>query len=179
MKRRTFLSGSVVGSVGVLALGANEAPAAAGMGRLMVTPAMVMAPRKDGVEIIWAVGRLARGWVEWREKGGTVHTCAADDFGFVPQGDSVMRVRIDGLQPGKFHEVRVVVESGDGEKAREETPWKSFRTLDPSAAATRFVVWNDTHENAETICRLHEATLRRISCCGTVTPATIGTRNRR
>lgn len=119
---------------------------------------MVMAPRVDGVEIVWAVGRLARGWVEWREKGGTAHTLAADDFGFVPQGDSVMRVRLDRLQAGKFYEARVVVEAGDGEKAREETPWKSFRTLDPSAESTHFVVWNDTHENAETIRRLHEVT---------------------
>ncbi|GAA5130030.1 metallophosphoesterase [Luteolibacter yonseiensis] len=117
-----------------------------------------MAPRTDGVEIIWAVGRLARGWVEWREKGGAIRTLAADDFGFVPQGDSVMRVRLEQLQAGKFYEARVVVEAGDGEKAREETPWKTFRTLDPSASSARFVVWNDTHENAETIRRLHEAT---------------------
>lgn len=148
----------MAGGIGVAAFGAGEESDLPKNGPLLVTPAMVMAPRTDGVEIVWAVSRLARGRVEWREKGGAVHTCAADDFGFMPQGDSVMRVRLDQLQPGKFYEVRVVVEAGDGEKAREETPWKSFRTLDPSAASARFVVWNDTHENAETIRRLHEAT---------------------
>jgi hypothetical protein len=158
MRRRSFLTGSVAGSIGAAAFGATEDAGPPQKGPLLVTPAMVMAPRVDGVEIVWAVGRLARGRVEWREKGGAVQICAADDFGFVPQGDSVMRVRLEQLQPGKFYEVRVVVEAGDGEKAREETPWKKFRTLDPSAATTHFVVWNDTHENAETIRRLHEAT---------------------
>jgi hypothetical protein len=146
----------------MVALGAGEGTAAESpppaAGPLLVTPASIMAPRADGVEMVWAVSRLCRGWVEWREKDGEVHVLAADPFGFVPQGDSVMRVRIDGLQPGKSYEVRVIVEAGDGEKAREETPWKSFRTLNPAAESSRFVVWNDTHERAETISRLNEVT---------------------
>jgi len=36
--------------------------------------------------------------------------------------------------------------------------WKSFRTLDPAAAQTRFVMWNDTHIHSETIRALHAAT---------------------
>lgn len=39
-------------------------------------------------------------------------------------------------------------------------PWKSFRTLDPSATTTEFVVWNDTHEHDETLRKLHAATPR-------------------
>jgi hypothetical protein len=35
---------------------------------------------------------------------------------------------------------------------------KSFRTLDHTAAETRFVVWNDTHENAETLAALAKLT---------------------
>jgi predicted phosphodiesterase len=38
--------------------------------------------------------------------------------------------------------------------------WKSFRTLDSRAAATRFAVWNDTHEHDETIRKLDEKTPR-------------------
>jgi predicted phosphodiesterase len=155
MKRRAFLTGSVSGTIGAVALGAE---AVVETKALMATPAVVMAPRTDGVEVVWAVNRLCRGWVEWREAGGEAKKCAADDFGFVPQGDSVMRVRLDGLQPGKSYELRAIVEAADGEKAREETPWKSFRTLDPSATEAHFVVWNDTHENHETIRRLHEVT---------------------
>jgi predicted phosphodiesterase len=155
MKRRAFLTGSVSGTLGAVALGAD---AVVQSKPLMATPAVVMAPRTDGVEVVWAVNRLCRGWVEWREAGGEVRKCAADDFGFVPQGDSVMRVRLNGLQPGKTYELRAIVEAGDGDKAREETPWKSFRTIDPAAAEAHFVVWNDTHENHETIRRLHEVT---------------------
>ena len=145
----------MAGTVGAVALGAESTPETK---PLMVTPAVVMAPRADGVEVVWAVSRLCRGWLECRETGGELRKHAADDFGFVPQGDSIMRVRIDGLKPGTSYEVRAVVESGDGEKAREETPWKPFRTLNPDGAESHFVVWNDTHEHHETIRKLHEST---------------------
>jgi hypothetical protein len=155
MKRRAFLTGSMAGTLGAVTLGAETGTEKKA---LMVTPAVVMAPRADGVEVVWAVSRLCRGWVELREDNGQPVKCAADDFGFVPQGDSVMRVRIDGLHAGKNYEVRAIVESADGEKAREETPWKKIRTLNPLAAESHFVVWNDTHEHHETLRRLHEVT---------------------
>ena len=145
----------MTGTLGVVALGAESGPTPQA---LMATPAVVMAPRTDGVEIVWAVTRLCRGWVELRMEGGEVFQHAADDFGFVPQSDSVMRVRIDGLETGGKYEVRAIVEAVDGDKTREETPWKSFRTIDPAAVGAHFVVWNDTHENHETIRRLHEVT---------------------
>lgn len=157
MKRRSFLTGSMAGGVGAVAFGAPE-PAGAEPKNLMQTPAVVMAPRADGVEVVWVVSRLCRGWVECRGADGKVEKFATDEFGMVPQGDHVMRVRMDGLKPGTAYELRVVVESGDGGKAREETAWKSFRTLDPAAKESHFVMWNDTHENHETIRRLHAAT---------------------
>src|SRR5688572_6403729 len=138
MKRRAFLTGSMAGTLGTVVLGVESGPETTEPGiekkALMVTPAVVMAPRPDGVEVVWAVSRLCRGWVEWREENGRPVKCAVDDFGLVPQGDSVMRVRIDGLHAGKKYEVRAIVESADDEKAREETPWKKFRTLNPAAA---------------------------------------------
>lgn len=47
-------------------------------GPLLKTPAALMAPRADGLEVVWAVGRLVRGWVEWRhlqqlKPGGLAH----------------------------------------------------------------------------------------------------------
>ena len=155
MKRRAFLTNSMVGTLGVVALGAEPGVAKK---PLLATPAVIMAPRSDGMEVVWAVSRLCRGWVEYRTDDGKVEKCAMDDFGFVPQGDAVMRVRLCGLHPGTAYDVRVVVEAADDEPPREETPWKKFRTLDPAAAASRFVVWNDTHDNQETLRRLHEVT---------------------
>ena len=102
----------------------------------MKTPAVLMAPRADGVEVVWAVGRLCRGWVEWKASDGTTGKAAEDSFGFVPQGDRIVRVKVDGLKPGTAYQIRAVAESGDGEKAHEETEWKSFRTLDAKAAST-------------------------------------------
>ena len=149
----------MAGTFGVVALGADsETEKSSGKAGLLVTPAVVMAPRSDGVEVVWVVARLCRGWVEWSEEGGEVRRQAADDFGFVPQGDSVIRVRLSGLRPGIPHRLRVVVESAEGEKVREESPWKQFRTLDPAADSAHFVVWNDTHENHETLKRLHQLT---------------------
>ncbi len=162
MKRRSFIAtsvGTAIGGAGLTASTAAAADSDAAGDRLMSTPAMVMAPRTDGAEIIWAVSRLARGRVEWKTAGSTVvHAASADDFGFVPQSSRVMRVRLAGLPPGTDHEWRVVVDAIDGDPETVETPWKSFRTLDPAAAEAVFCVWNDTHENHDTIRKLHELT---------------------
>lgn len=147
----------MAGTFGAAALGANPNQAAAD-GPLMRTPPVVMAPRADGVEVVWAVSRLCRGWVECRKPGGAVKRFSADDFGFVPQGESILRVRLTGLKPGGAFELRAVVEAAEGGAIREESPWKPFRTLDPEGDQCHFVVWNDTHEHHETIRRLHEAT---------------------
>ncbi|BCU77160.1 hypothetical protein llg_18750 [Luteolibacter sp. LG18] len=117
-----------------------------------------MAPRADGLEVVWAVSRLARGWVEWKGSDGTTGKAHEDAYGFVPQGDRIVRVRVSGLKPGATYQVRTVTESGDAAKTRDESPWKNFRPLDGKAATTKFVVWNDTHQNEETLKRLHTAT---------------------
>lgn len=164
IKRRAFLASCATTAVGGLALATDDAAAHPGTteqpqdGPLLATSASAWAPRADGVEIVWAVSRLARGRVEVRAPSGEVATYAADDFGFVPQSGNVMRVRLDGLAPGTPYQWRVVVDAVDGDSSREESPWRSFRTLDPGAASTTFCVWNDTHENHETIRRLQEVT---------------------
>jgi hypothetical protein len=156
MKRRAFISGTVGGALGGAA--AAETVADGGTDRLLATPPVLMAPRADGIELVWAVNRLCRGRVEWREEGGEVRVASADPFGFVAQGERLLRVRIDGLKPATRHALRVIVDAADAPKASEESPWKPFRTLDPAGAATRFVVWNDTHENEETLRQLHRIT---------------------
>jgi predicted phosphodiesterase len=157
MQRRKFIGsltgGAVLGSVAA-AEGQDDA---ARSGPLVTTPAVVMAPREDGAEVVWAVSELAKGWVEWKGADGSEGRAAADAFGFVPQGEEILRVRLEGLKPGVSYEVRAVTEAAAGGR-RDEGAWKKFRTLDPAAAAARFAVWNDTHENAETLAKLHEVT---------------------
>lgn len=161
MKRRGFLGkvagGAVAGATGITQAQEKAAPAVAETAPLVKTPAVIMAPRADGVEVIWAISKLARGHVEWKGEDGSSGMAGADRFGFVPQGDEILRVKITGLKPGSSYQLRSITDSSDG-KDRIEGPWKKFRTLDPAAEETRFVIWNDTHQNDETIKRLHEIT---------------------
>ncbi len=159
MKRRDFLGkvagGAAAGAAGISTAAAETEPAKAQA--LVRTPASVMAPRADGVEIVWAVSQLARGTVEWKSAEGETGVAAADRFGFVPQGDEILRVRLSGLNPGTIYQFRAITHASEG-NSNDTGPWKTFRTLDPAAATCEFVVWNDTHEHAETLRKLHAAT---------------------
>ena len=161
MKRRDFLGkvagGTVAGVAGISTAVAQTQPPKASS--LVRTPASVMAPRPDGVEIVWAVSQLASGSVEWKSANGESGVAAADRFGFVPQGDEILRVRLAGLKPGTVYQFRAITRASEG-TASDTGPWKSFRTLDPTAASSEFVVWNDTHEHAETLRKLNAATPR-------------------
>ena len=128
------------------------------LGALITTPAVQMAPRDDGLEVVWAVSRLSRGWVEWNGADGSTGRAHENAFGFVPQGNRIVRVRVRGLKPGTTYRIRAVCEAANDPPTREESPWREFRTLNALAHSTKFVVWNDTHRNEETIRRLHAAT---------------------
>jgi len=154
MKRRHF-----IGTLTVSGLGAALAHEAVSSSKpaLVRTPLSLMAPRADGLDAVWAVSRLSRGWLEWDAEDGTKGMAGADAFGFVPQGEGVLRVRLSGLKPGISVRVRShTVAADDAETV--SSPWKTFRTLNPMAAETRFVMWNDTHVHDETIRALHKAT---------------------
>lgn len=124
---------------------------------LVTSPPVVMAPRSDGFELVWGVGRLSRGWLEW-EHDGERGVVSADAFGMVPQDDRVLRVRLSGLQPGADLVVRAVTEAIAGDTERHESAWKPVRTLDAAASSAHIAVWNDTHERADTLRALHEVT---------------------
>ena len=63
-----------------------------------------------------------------------------------------------GLQPGTEYGIRAASEASEAPAAREEGPWRKFRPPYPAAAATRFSVWNDTHQWTDTIRKLHDVT---------------------
>jgi predicted phosphodiesterase len=154
MKRRQFIGTLTVGGLGG-ALAQESIPQTKPV--LVRTPLVLMAPRVDGVEAVWAVSRLSKGRLEWEAGDGTRGVAGADAFGFVPQGEGVLRVRLSGLEPGTSCRVRShTVAADDAETIT--SPWKTFRTLNPLAAETRFVMWNDTHVNHETIRALHAKT---------------------
>jgi hypothetical protein len=126
-----------------------------------------MAPRSDGVEVVWSVTARSRGRVEWlpateeSDLPATIDTqiTGMDAFGFVPQGERILRVRISGWAPGQDYLLRTITEAAEDDR-REVSDWKRVRTLDPDAASTSFVVWNDTHQRSETLRRLDDASPR-------------------
>ena len=157
MHRRRFISALAVSSVSPGLLVAETLPGAVRKSMPLVrTPLVLMAPRADGVEAVWGVGRLSRGWLEW-EAGAARGRAGVDAHGFVPQGHAVLRVVLRGWRAGQAGRVRAhTVAADDGEEVVSE--WKTFRTLDAGAAAARFAVWNDTHQQEATLRALHEVT---------------------
>lgn len=154
MRRRKFLVSLTLGGVGAsLARVQASAPTAP----LVRTPLVLMSPQADGVEGIWAVNRLSRGYLEWESSTGEKGIAGADPFGFVPQGDSVLRARVSGWEAGKTYRIRSHTTAADDQE-RVTSEWKDVRTLNPAGAQTRFVMWNDTHVHDPTIRALHEVT---------------------
>ena len=154
MKRRHFISTLATGGLGtVLAqdVALTQKPP------LVRTPMVLMAPRADGIEAVWAVSRLSRGHIEWKTEENATGVMGADAFGFVPQGENILRVRLSGLKPGTTYRLRTHTSAATDEET-VVSAWKTFRTLNPAAAGTRFVMWNDTHVHDDSIRALHQVT---------------------
>ncbi|MGK0187932.1 MAG: 3',5'-cyclic AMP phosphodiesterase CpdA [Verrucomicrobiales bacterium] len=162
MDRRKFFKLTAAGSV----IGASTTTTGVGQeaepqkqSTLAVGPPTVMAPRTDGVEIVWRINSLAKGYVEYgaTEKLGSV--ARNDGWGLRPAGKEVIRVRLDGLEEGATYHYRVITEGFDQKAPIVETgKLRSFRTLSASADNTSFCVWNDTHKNNDTIQKLASIT---------------------
>jgi len=160
IKRRGFF-GTVAGGVVLSALSAKGVAKGAKKEKLVLSPPVAMAPRDTGIEFVWQVSRLCRSWIELKTSDG-IKTFSEDGWGFVPQGEKRVRIRLDGLKPGTTYQYRAVTESMEKKKEqpveRIESEWRTFKTLNPKAKSTQFVVWNDTHNFKKTIKLLDEKT---------------------
>ncbi|MFC0672831.1 metallophosphoesterase family protein [Brachybacterium hainanense] len=129
---------------------------------LTASPPVVMAPREDGFEVVWAVRERALGQVEIvpaDAPGAEPLLIGEDRYGFVPQGAEVLRVRVEGLEPGRLHLLRTRTRAAVDGRC-ETSPWREVRTLDPAADTARFVQWNDTHQHPDTLALLDERSPR-------------------
>lgn len=160
MNRRHFFTQAALGATAA-AHAQTVVPDASGPVALAITPPVVMAPRTDGVEIVWGISRHARGWVELK-LAGEAKRLGGTAFGFSTQGEKALRVRIEGLDAGTTFSYRTVTEAMDESATREESAWREFRTLDATAKETHFAVWNDTHVNNATITQLHAKTPAQV-----------------
>ena len=150
MNRRNFIQLSTVSSAlgaAVTLSGEEEPKPSSG---LAVGHPVVMAPRTDGVEVVWRVSGLAKGYVEFGKTDELGEVARNDGWGLRPAGEEVIKVRIDGLEAGTEYHYRIVTENFDHKNPlKEEGTSRTFRTLSADATATSFAVWNDTHKHGE------------------------------
>lgn len=175
MDRRAFLASS--GSVGLAATVdasvVDEEPqftAGSPPGPIFAGSPVVSGPSPDAITILQPIQRHATGYLEYSLGDGAFQRVDAESAGLLPLETHVLKFRLPPLPPGKEVRYRIVAhtvgwirvrqfhhgEVRTGEPKRSDV--RSFRTLDPSAPTTTFAVWNDTHENTETLKSLHSKT---------------------
>ncbi len=158
MDRRKFIhlsaAGSVIGAA-TTSTAQDKAAKPDNPTTLAVGHPAVMAPRTDGVEIIWRVSGLAKGYIEYGTTKELGSVARSDGWGLRPAGKEVIKVRLDGLKAGTTYHYRVVTEDFDRKTPKKEIgQLRSFRTLSATAESTSFSVWNDTHKHNDTIKKL-------------------------
>ena len=185
MNRRTFLT-TTIGSAGVLPLAAQNYSdytkdprpdvaegtwTAGGMdGPVFKGSPVVSGPAADSTTILQPVQRMATGYLEYAVEGGSWERVDSAEDGLLPLSEHVLKFRLPLLPPGKVVRYRIVARSAGWVKVRhfyhgefkpgetQISPERSFRSLNPAAESTTFAVWNDTHENSETLKSLHALT---------------------
>jgi hypothetical protein len=167
MRRRAFLEGSLAAGAGAAGVGWASKGVAAERewNRVLAGPAVVAGPGAEGMVILQPVGAPATGFVELAVGDGELRRVEAEAEGLLPYAEHVLKFRLPKLPAGARVRYRVTVVPIDFQNAYKiirgeaiTTPERTFRTLDPAAAATRFAVWNDTHENQATIAAVHGLT---------------------
>ena len=131
---------------------------------------VVSGPAADAIAILQPVQRLTTGHLEFAVEDGPWQRVDGDEAGLMPLSEHVLKFRLPPLPPGKVVKYRIVARSAGWVKIRQfyhgefkagapqVSAERSFRTLDPGADTTAFAVWNDTHENTETLKALEALT---------------------
>src|SRR5262245_45292640 len=185
MNRRTFLATAAVGSatlplaaqnysdytkdprpdVSEGTLTAGSAPGSVFMG----SPA-VMGPAPDAIAILQPLQRHAVGYLEFAVENGPWQRVDAEQAGMLPLAEHVLKFRLPPLPPGKSVRYRFTARTAGWVKVKQfyhgdlkfgelqTSPEYRFRTLDAASDMTTIAVWNDTHENTETLKALHGLT---------------------
>lgn len=184
MDRRSFIAASVLGSTLPLTAqdysdyskdprpDVKEGTCTAGSleGPVFTGSPVISGPGSDALFILQPLQRMATGYLELAVEDGPWQRIDADQAGLMPMSEHVLKFRLPPLPAGKQVKYRVLARSAGWVKVRQfyhgefkaeklqTSPEQSFRTLDPGAEKTTFVVWNDTHENVETLKALHART---------------------
>lgn len=186
MNRRRFLAAATLGSAGALPLAAQNysdytkdprpevaegAWTAGGPdGPVFKGAPVVSGPASDAMVILQPLQRLATGYLEYAVEGEPWQRVDGSEAGLAPLSEHVLKFRLPRLPPGRVIKYRVGARAAGWVKVRQFyhgefragqeqlSSERSFRTLNPDAEMTSFAVWNDTHENSETLQALHALT---------------------
>jgi UDP-2,3-diacylglucosamine pyrophosphatase LpxH len=159
MNRRTFLLATGAAAM-IGATGSNLAAAATDtLKPLAFTSAPVLTnPSPDGCSVTIAVNLPATGWVEYGPTESLGQRASGSVNGLCPFNPRVLSFRITSLSPGQMCFYRVHAVAIDFAQAYSihrgaqiSSEIRSFRTLDPGAKHASFTIWNDTHENEQTL----------------------------
>lgn len=124
---------------------------------------VVAGPAPEAMTLLQPLQRMATGFLELAIDGADWLRVDAVESGLMPLSEHVLKFHLPPLPAGKVVKYRVVARTAGWVKVRQfyhgefkagqpqTSPEASFRTLDPDAESTTFAVWNDTHENAETL----------------------------
>lgn len=168
MKRRQFLCGSLIAS-GIASTAQSQAvpPAAlhSSSPPLHGEP-IVAGPDSGNLAILQALSNPATGYAEISVNQGDWQKILPEKHGMVSYEPHVLKFLLPPLPAGAELRYRVTacsilyrnaynIQRGPDVRSAEYL----IRCLDPGHKSTRFVVWNDTHENAKTIEALHEKTI--------------------
>jgi hypothetical protein len=131
---------------------------------------VVSGPAPDAITILQSLRRHATGYLEYAVGDGPWQRVDAERAGMLPFAQHVLKFRLPPLPPGKTVRYRLTARTIGWVKVKQfyhgelkagmpqTSPGQSFRTLDPGAETTTFAVWNDTHENTDTLHALHGLT---------------------
>lgn len=172
MERRTFLREtlSISAAASALSLGqrteaADEKGTTASAAPVLQGFPVLTGPAGDALAVLQALNGPATGFVELKRPGQEWQRIDAEAGGLLPYDRYVLKVRLPPLEPGEEVAYRVTAVPIDFQNAYKilrgdavTTPERTFRVLNGDAPETRFVVWNDTHENLETITALQRET---------------------
>ncbi len=177
MRRRTFLAASLA-VAGLKSSGdsnASEKAPSANSADPSERPVLsgspvVSGPAPEALTVLQTLAGPASGFLEYAVDGESFERVDAECGGLLPFEPHVLKFRLPALPGGREVRYRVTARAVSWQPVRqfihgkivagepEVSVERAFRTLNPDAAETRFVVWNDTHENAATLNALAELT---------------------
>lgn len=139
-------------------------------GEILAGPPVVSGPGADGTFVLQPLQRTGTGFLEYAVDDGEWHRVDAVHSGMRPLDDHVLKFRLPDLPFGRRIRYRITARTIGWVKVRQFYHGEmrvgsdrisdeyEFMSLDPNAAMTSFAVWNDTHENDETLAELKRRT---------------------